>query len=60
LYWLLQGYSAERLHELGFDANKVAIVLKRLNSTHWKRHMPSVAMLSSTAIGEYYLRPLDY
>jgi NAD+ synthetase len=60
LYWLLQGYSAERLQELGFEPAKVRIVMQRVNSTHWKRHMPSVAMLSSTAIGEYYLRPLDY
>jgi NAD+ synthetase len=60
LYWLLQGYSVERLQELGFEAGKTRIVMERLNSTHWKRHMPSVAMLSSTAIGEYYLRPLDY
>jgi NAD+ synthase (glutamine-hydrolysing) len=60
LYWLLQGYTAERLVELGFKEAQVRIVTQRVNSTHWKRHLPSVAMLSSTAIGEYYLRPVDY
>jgi NAD+ synthase (glutamine-hydrolysing) len=60
LYWLLQGYTMERLVELGFKPENVRIVTQRVSSTHWKRHLPSVAMLSSTAIGEYYLRPLDY
>jgi NAD+ synthetase len=60
LYWLLQGYSGDRLIELGFSPDNVRIVAKRVSSTHWKRHLPSVAMLSSTAIGEFYLRPLDY
>ncbi|HEX6292724.1 MAG TPA: NAD+ synthase, partial [Herpetosiphonaceae bacterium] len=60
LYWLLQGYTEERLVELGFKPESVRIVIQRVSSTHWKRHLPSVAMLSSTAIGEYYLRPLDY
>ena len=32
----------------------------RLDGTHWKRRLPTVAMLSQTAIGEYYLRPVDY
>jgi hypothetical protein len=31
-----------------------------VDSTHWKRRMPTVAMLTSSAIGEYYLRPVDY
>ena len=44
----------------GFDANEVAIVKKRVASTHWKRRLPTVAMLSPTAIGESYLRPVDY
>jgi NAD+ synthase len=29
-------------------------------STHWKRKLPTVAMISSSAIGESYLRPVDY
>lgn len=60
LHFLLQGYTATRLVELGFAEQEVAIVVKRVSTTHWKRHLPSVAMLSSTAIGEYYLRPVDY
>jgi hypothetical protein len=44
----------------GFSTEEVALVRKRLDSTHWKRKLPSVAMVSQTAIGEYYLRPVDY
>jgi NAD+ synthase (glutamine-hydrolysing) len=60
LHFLLQGYSAEKLIVLGFSEADVALVKRRLDSTHWKRHLPSTAMLSATAIGEYYLRPVDY
>jgi len=35
-------------------------VTKRLDSTHWKRRLPTVAMVSGVAIGESYLRPVDY
>jgi len=44
------------------DAGRHAplVVRSRLDGTHWKRRMPTVAMVSSTAIGEYYLRPVDY
>ncbi len=45
---------------LGFTEAETALVRKRLDSTHWKRRLPTVAMLSGTAIGEYYLRPVDY
>ncbi|MGH7606184.1 MAG: NAD+ synthase [Gemmatimonadales bacterium] len=38
----------------------VELVRKRLDSTHWKRKLPTVAVLSQTAIGEFYLRPVDY
>jgi NAD+ synthetase len=60
LHFVLQGYSAERIIALGFRAEDVALVKRRVDSTHWKRHLPSTAMLSPTAINEYYLRPLDY
>jgi NAD+ synthetase len=60
LYFLLQGYSPAKIVALGFREADVTLVKKRLDSTHWKRHLPSTAMLSATAIGEYYLRPLDY
>jgi len=60
LNWLLNGYAADDLVARGFDAGEVAIVKKRVEGTHWKRRLPTVAMVSSTAIGESYLRPVDY
>jgi NAD+ synthase (glutamine-hydrolysing) len=44
----------------GFTKQEVETVRKRLDSTHWKRKLPTVAVLSQTAIGEFYLRPVDY
>jgi len=43
-----------------FSKKEVEIVRKRLDSTHWKRRLPTVAVVSQTAIGEFYLRPVDY
>lgn len=60
LHWLLHGHRPEELKSLGFEAAAVEAVWKRLNGTHWKRELPTVAVLSSTAIGEFYLRPVDY
>ena len=60
LNWLVSGYSPGELVERGFDAADVALVFKRLSSTHWKRRLPTVAMLSSSTIGESYLRPVDF
>jgi NAD+ synthase (glutamine-hydrolysing) len=60
LNWLLSGYSAADLIANGFDAAEVALVAKRVESTHWKRRLPTVAMVSPTAINESYLRPVDY
>jgi NAD+ synthetase len=60
LHWLLQGYGPEQIALLGFTLEEIALVQQRLESTHWKRRLPTVAMLSQTAIGEYYLRPVDY
>jgi NAD+ synthetase len=60
LNWLLSGYSPSELIDRGFDAAEVEIVRKRVESTHWKRRLPTVAMVSPTAIGESYLRPVDY
>ncbi|MEQ1822906.1 MAG: NAD+ synthase [Fimbriimonadaceae bacterium] len=57
---LVQGYSEGKLIDLGFATNDVELVAKKVNSTHWKRRLPTVAMLSTTAIGEFYLRPVDY
>jgi NAD+ synthase len=60
LYHLLQGLSAERIVERGFTGEEVKLVQRRLESTHWKRRLATVAMVSQTAVGEYYLRPVDY
>jgi NAD+ synthase len=60
LHFLLQGYSPARMERMGFAPAQVRLVCERVNRTHWKRHLPSTAMLSATAIGEYYLRPLDF
>jgi len=60
LNWLLTGYKPEEIVAHGFAESDVNIVRKRLDSTHWKRKLPTVAMLSPTAIGESYLRPVDY
>ena len=60
LHHLLSGYPADQLVECGFDSDKIDVVRRRLEGTHWKRHLPTVPMLSSTAIGEWYLRPVDY
>jgi NAD+ synthase len=60
LHWMLHGYSDADLTARGFAADEVRLVRRRLESTHWKRRLPTVAMLSGTAIGESYLRPVDY
>jgi NAD+ synthetase len=60
LNWILSGYSANDLVARGFDAADVAVVTRRLATRHWKRRLPTVAMISPTAIGESYLRPVDY
>ncbi len=54
------GISRERIIRDGFEPAEVDLVIKKVAGTHWKRHMPTVAMLSDTAINEYYLRPADY
>jgi len=60
LHWLLRGLRNEEIVALGFTQSEVDLVERRLNSTHWKRRLPTVAMLSQAAIGESYLRPVDY
>lgn len=57
---MLTGYSDAELHAHGMDRAEVALVRARLEGTHWKRRLPTVALLSPTAIGESYLRPVDY
>ncbi|HTJ22213.1 MAG TPA: NAD+ synthase [Gemmatimonadaceae bacterium] len=60
LNWLVSGYHEEEIVARGLDAKDVALVKRRVASTHWKRRLPTVAMVSPTAIGESYLRPVDY
>ena len=60
LFGLVSGYSVEELVKGGFKEDEVELVSKRLQTTHWKRELPTVAVLSSSAIGEFYLRPVDY
>ena len=60
LHWLLQGHDVESLVGMGFRRDEVVTVWRRLSSTHWKRQLPTVALLSESAIGHWYLRPVDY
>jgi NAD+ synthetase len=60
LHWLLSGYRPEAVEQAGFTAKEIQLVRGRLEGTHWKRRLPTVAMMSATAIGESYLRPVDY
>ncbi len=57
---MLAGFSEDAILRMGFTSEEIAIVRHRVASTHWKRHLPTVALLSSTAINEFYLRPVDY
>lgn len=60
LVYLLRGYGTERLVRIGFPEAEVLLVREKLDRTHWKRHMPTTAMLTTTSINDYYLRPVDY
>ncbi len=60
LHWMVRGYGVEDLVRAGFEREPVELVWRRLQATHWKRELPTVAVLSSSAIGEFYLRPVDY
>src|SRR5438128_2580616 len=60
LYYLIRGMKPAEVVRRGFTPEEVAKVAGRLESTHWKRRLPTVAMMSQTAIGEFYLRPVDY
>jgi NAD+ synthase len=57
---ILSGRTDDKIVARGFAPSDVALVRRRLESTHWKRHLPTTAMLSNTAINEFYLRPVDY
>jgi len=57
---LLHGFSPDAMQARGFTLKELALVRHRLNSTHWKRRPPATALVSQSAIGESYLRPVDY
>jgi NAD+ synthase (glutamine-hydrolysing) len=60
LHWMVLGHGTDAIGRMGFDQDDIETVRRRLESTHWKRELPTVAVLSSSAIGEFYLRPVDY
>ena len=57
---MLEGFSDEAIITRGSRCEDVTLVRQRVDATHWKRHLPTTAMVSGTAINEFYLRPVDY
>jgi NAD+ synthase len=57
---ILLGYRDDAIVARGHDPDEVRLVRRRVDGTHWKRHLPTTALVSSTAINEFYLRPVDY
>ena len=57
---ILLGYNDVHIIARGFTHADVRLVRRRVDSTHWKRHLPTTALVSGTAINDFYLRPVDY
>lgn len=57
---ILSGYNDAQIAAVGFDPREIALVRRRIEGTHWKRHLPTTALVSGTAINEFYLRPVDF
>jgi len=57
---ILLGYRDDAIVARGYAPSDVRLVRGRVDSTHWKRHLPTTALVSGTAINEFYLRPVDY
>ena len=57
---ILLGYNDAHIVDRDFTLDEVKLVRRRVDSTHWKRHLPTTALVSGTAINEFYLRPVDY
>ena len=57
---ILGGYRNEQIVAAGFDPGDVELVRRRVEGTHWKRHLPTTALVAGTAINEFYLRPVDF
>ncbi len=60
LHQILLGRRDEAIAARGFTRDEVTLVRRKLDATHWKRHLPTTALVSGTAINEFYLRPVDY
>ncbi len=56
----LAGFEDAYIQGLGFDEAEIKLVRGLVAKTHWKRELPVSAVVSSTAINEFYLRPVDY
>jgi NAD+ synthase len=56
---ILLGYRDDAIAARGYEPSDVALVRRRVDATHWKRHLPTTALVSNTAINEFYLRPVD-
>lgn len=59
LNMILLGYRDDAIVARGLTPEEVRLVRRRVDSTHWKRHLPTTALVSGTAINEFYLRPVD-
>jgi NAD+ synthase len=57
---ILAGYRNDQIAAMGFALEEITLVRRRLETTHWKRHLPTTALVSGTAINEFYLRPVDF
>jgi NAD+ synthetase len=60
LNMILLGFKDEAIVARGLTLDEVQLVRRRVDATHWKRHLPTTALVSSTAINEFYLRPVDF
>jgi len=60
LHWLLEGLLPSQLEAAGFRSDAVRRVHALLQGTHWKRRPPATALVSSSGIGDFYLRPVDF
>ena len=56
----LAGFEDAYIQGLGFTEAEIKLVKGLVAKTHWKRELPISAVVSSTAINEFYLRPVDY
>jgi NAD+ synthetase len=59
LNMILHGYKDDAIVARGHEFAEVRLVRRRVDGTHWKRHLPTTALVSNTAINEFYLRPVD-